>query len=107
MSEIRTNIKAGDTVWWVHCFWKVYKGVVQSIDLCEGQGALYCNIYSPSFQRNQYPTVHYTNVFLSRGEAEDFAEDEKKENSTLMRCDRCKYNEMKRAIESEADNGQA
>ena len=72
MADIKTRINPGDTVWWVHCSDKVYKGTVQAMTLCESQGALYCEIYSPSFRRNPYPVVHYSNVFPSRLAADEF-----------------------------------
>ena len=104
MSEIVTAIKPGDTVWWVHdgftitganaAFYpsKVYKGTVQAITLCEYQGALYCNIFSPSFRRNRYPVVHYSKVFRSREEANEFAEQvDHNEDMVLPMCYGCHY----------------
>ena len=99
MSEIVTRIKPGDTVWWVHCTNKIYKGTVQSITLCEYQGALYCHIHSPSFRKNQYPTVHYSNVFTSRQAAEEFA-DYQRDNpdGVFPVCMGCHYNAKKNAV---------
>ena len=99
MSEIVTKVKVGDTVWWVHCSNRVYKGIVQAIILCEYQGALYCNIFSPSFRRNPYPVVHYSEVFLSRSEAEEHAEYQKENpDGVFPRCMGCHFNAMKNAI---------
>ena len=95
MSEIVTKIKPGDTVWWVHCSNRVYKGTVQSIDLCEYQGALYCHIYSPSFKRNPNPTVHYSFVFPDRQGALGFAEYQSENpDHTIPMCMGCHYNFM-------------
>lgn len=93
MLHIETEIKIGDTVWWVHCSNKVYKGIVQEINLCEYQGALYCTLFSPSFKRNPYPAVHYSEVFLTRKEALEFAEYQKENpDDVLPRCMGCHYN---------------
>ena len=101
MAEIKTNLNVGDTVWWVHCSNRVYKGVIKDIHLCEYQGALYCNIHSPSFKINPYPVVHYSEVFGSREAAEDFAEYQKKNpDDVLPMCMGCHYNAFK-----EVDNG--
>ena len=99
MSEIFTKIKAGDAGWWVHCSGKVFRGVVQAITLCEYQGALYCNIHSPSFRVNPFPVVHYSKVFLSKQEAKEYA-DYQKENpdDVLPVCMRCHFNAMKSAV---------
>lgn len=99
MSEIITKIKPGDTVSWVHCSNKVYKGTVQSITLCEEQGALYCNIYSPSFRINHYPVVHYSNVFPSRQAAEEYADYQKvNPDGVFPVCMGCHFNAMKTAV---------
>lgn len=94
MTFIKTNINIGDTVWWVHCSNKVYRGVVEEISCCEYQGALYCHIHSPSFKRNPYPSVHYSNVFPIREAAQAFA-DYQKENTdgVVPMCMRCHYND--------------
>lgn len=100
--EIRTRIEPGETVWWVHCSNRVYKGTVQAITLCEGQGALYCHIYSPSFRINPYPTVHYSDVFPSREAAQMFAAYQKENpDSVFPRCMRCHYNECGRGTVEE------
>ena len=98
MAKIETRLNVGDTVWWVHCENKVYKGTIEGISCCDYQGALYCNICSPSFKRNPYPTVHYSNVFLSRKAAQDFA-DYQRENpdGVFPCCMGCHY----RAFQSE------
>ena len=99
MSEIVTKIKAGDTVWWVHCSNKVFKGTVQAITLCEYQGALYCELHSPSFRRNQFPVVHYSKVFLSRQSAEEYADYQKANpDMAFLVCMRCHYNAMRNAV---------
>ena len=95
MAEIVTRIKPGDTVWWVHCSNRVYKGTVQSIDLCEYQGALYCHIYSPSFRRNPHPVVHYSFVFPDRQGALGFAEYQEESGGDIIpMCMGCRYNFM-------------
>ena len=80
--EIVAALQPGDTVYFVHSNTfklsgkraSVIKATIQSIDLCEYQGALYCNLYAPSFRRNQHPTVHYSKVFKTRDAAREFAE---------------------------------
>ena len=47
MADIKTKLNVGDTVWWVNCSNKVYKGTIKEIVCCDYQGALYCGIYSP------------------------------------------------------------
>ena len=97
MAEIKTKINIGDTVWWVHCSNRVYKGVVKDIHCCDYQGALYCIIHSPSFLKiNPYPCVHYSFVFLTRAEAKEFA-DYQKENpdDVVPMCMGCHYNSAK------------
>lgn len=100
--EIVAGHQPGDTVYWVHDNYysagsgkhaRVIKGTIQSIDLCEYQGALYCNLYSPSFRRNPHPTIHYSHVFKTRDEAQDFAEyvDENPDKVFPM-CMGCHYN---------------
>lgn len=92
MSEIVTRIKPGNTVWWVHCTGKVYKGTVESINLCEYQGALYCVLYSPSFRRNPHPVVHYSNVFTTRQSAEEFSEYQTENpDDVFPKCMGCHY----------------
>lgn len=99
MSEIATTLHVGDTVWWVHCSGKVYKGTLQAISLCEYQGALYCHIHSPSFRLNQFPTVHYSAVFQSREGAKEFAEYQRKNpDGVFPVCMGCHFNAMKSAI---------
>ena len=41
MADIKTKLNVGDTVWWVHCSNKIYKGTVEEISCCDYQGALY------------------------------------------------------------------
>ena len=97
MTNIITKITPGDTVWWVHFTGRVYKGTVQAITLCEYQGALYCNIHSPSFRRNPYPVVHYSFVFLSRQAAEEYAEYQTQNpDGVFPVCMGCHYNAMLR-----------
>ena len=107
MADIKTTITPGDVVWWVHCSNRVYKGTVQAITLCEWQGALYCEIYSPSFRRNPYPVVHYSNVFSSRHAAEEFAEYQAENpDGVFPMCMGCHYNMKRRQeMEQEVDNG--
>lgn len=102
MPKIETRLNVGDTVWWVHCENKVYKGTIEEISCCDYQGALYCGIYSPSFKRNPYPTVHYSNVFPSRKEAQDFANYQKENPDNVFPCCMgCHY----RAFQSEKKGG--
>ena len=77
MSEIKTKLNVGDTVWWVHITGRVYQGIVENIDCCEYQGALYCHIHSPTFKINPHPVVHYSYVFNTKAEAKEFAAYEK------------------------------
>ena len=97
MADIKTKLNIGDTVWWVHCSNKIYKGTVEEISCCDHQGALYCQIYSPSFRRNPYPTVHYSNVFKSKDDAKEFAEYQKANpDDVFPKCMGCHYNVFKR-----------
>lgn len=99
MSEIVTNINVGDVVWWVNWKGRVVKGTVQAIQICEEQGALYCNIYSTSNRINQYPVVHYSKVFLSRDIAEEYAEYQKENSDGVFPvCMGCHFNAMKNAV---------
>ncbi len=96
MADIKTKLNVGDTVWWVHCSNKIYKGTVEEISCCDYQGALYCQIYSPSFKRNPYPTVHYSNVFKSKDDAKEFAEYQKENpDDVFPKCMGCHYNAFK------------
>lgn len=96
MADIKTKISVGNTVWWVHCTGRVYKGVVEDIHICEYQGALYCLIHSPSFKRNQYPVVHYSNVFLDKERARGFAKYQiRNPDNVLPMCMGCHYNAYK------------
>ena len=75
--EIKTNIKVGDHVYWVKDTTKsirIYEATVEEITLCEYQGALYCTLHSPNFKLNPYPVVHYSFVFPSKEQAEEFRE---------------------------------
>ena len=94
MYEIRTRINVGDTVYWIHCSNKVYKGIVQEMHMCEGQGAIYCSIHSPLFKLNQYPNVHYSNCYKEKARAIETANYLKQEETFMKRCDRCKLNSM-------------
>ena len=92
MGEIKTELNSGDTVWWAHCSNKVYKGTIVNIHCCDYQGALYCEIHSPSFRLNPYPVVHYSNVFLTREGAKSFAEYQRENpDDVLPMCMRCHY----------------
>ena len=86
------HIKIGDTVWWVHYSNKCYKGTVKEYSFCEGQGAVYLHIFSPSFRRNPYPVVHYSFCFLTREQAKKFIEYLKLGDTFCKRCDRCEFN---------------
>jgi len=102
MSEIVTRIKPGDTVWWVHdaATVRVYKGVVQGIELCEPQGALYCRIYSPSFRINPHPIVHYSKVWQTRAEAEEYAGYFRENpDDVLPVCMGCHFNRFQAEVE--------
>ena len=98
-TAIRTKIHVGDTVWWVHCSNKVYKGIVEEITCCDYQGALYCNISSPSFKINPHPTVHYSFVFLARERAKEFAEYQKQNpDGVFPVCMGCHFNKTGGAV---------
>lgn len=99
MAAIKTKLNIGDTVWWVHCSNKIYKGTVEEISCCDYQGALYCQIYSPSFRRNPYPTVHYSNIFKSKDDAQKFAEYQKANpDDVFPKCMGCHYNAFKEGL---------
>ena len=97
--EIETYIKPKDSVFWVNekptkngNKFIVYSATVMEISLCEYQGALYCTLYCPDFKINPYPNVHYSHVFKSKENAEDFAKELKhisKDNYPM--CYGCKY----------------
>ena len=98
--EIKTFIKPNDTVYWVKERWTpkkgkrfvVYEAKVEEVSLCEYQGALYCTLNCPDFKINPHPNVHYSQVFTSKVQAEDFAEALKtihKDNPPI--CYGCKY----------------
>ena len=97
--EIATYIKPQDNVFWVKertykggKRFQVYKATVEEIHLCEYQGALYCTLYCPDFKINPYPTVHYSYVFKSRENAEDFAEQMKEiSKNNMPMCYGCEY----------------
>lgn len=102
--DIKTNIKPGDKVFWVKERLKlgqgttivknffVYEATVEEIHLCEYQGALYCTLHCPSFKINPYPTVHYSNVFTTREQANSFREVLKKaEGKNWPMCYGCQY----------------
>jgi hypothetical protein len=96
MSDIKTKLNVGDTVWWVNCSNKVYKGTIKEIVCCDYQGALYCGIYSPSYRRNTNPVVHYSSVFESREKAQKFAEyQEENPDDVFPKCMGCHYNAFK------------
>lgn len=96
MADIKTKLNVGDTVWWSHCSNKIYKGTVEEISCCDYQGALYCQIYSPSFKQNPYPTVHYSNVFKSKDDVQKFAKyQEENPDDVFPKCMGCHYNAFK------------
>lgn len=96
MADIKTKLNVGDTVWWVNCSNKVYKGTIKEIVCCDYQGALYCGIYSPSYRRNTNPVVHYSSVFESREKAQKFAEyQEENPDDVFPKCMGCHYNAFK------------
>lgn len=35
MADIKTKLNVGDTVWWVNCSNKVYKGTIKEIVCCD------------------------------------------------------------------------
>lgn len=88
------HIKIGDTVWWVHCSNKTYKGIAEEYSFCESQGAVYLYLLSPTFKLNLHPCVHYSHCFKTSKEAKEFAKYLKKENTICKRCDRCEFNEF-------------
>lgn len=90
--DYHSKHKVGDSVWWVHCSGRVYRGRIESIDLCEYQGALYCVLHSPDFKVNQNPVVHYSNVFRTRSEAREFARYQKRNpDNVFPMCIGCHY----------------
>lgn len=96
MADIKTKLNVGDTIWWVDCFNKVYKGTIKEIVCCDYQGALYCGIYSPSCRQNTNPIVHYSFVFESREKAQKFAEYlEETPDEVFPKCMGCHYNAFK------------
>lgn len=104
MAEIKTNINVNDVVYWVHCSGKVYKGKVQEISLCEYQGALYCHIYSPSFKRNPYPSVHYSNVFHNKDTAKEYAVScQENSDNVFPMCMGCHYRKDSDWLQSEVE----
>ena len=88
-------IKIGDTVYWVHCTNRVYKGTVCEYSFCESQGAVYLHIHSPLFRKNTYPTVHYSFCFKNKDEAKEFAEDMQANGTFCKRCSRCEFDVMR------------
>lgn len=95
MALIKTRHNVGDRVWWVHCSCRVYEGVIGEITCCDYQGALYCHIASPSFKRNPFPVVHYSNVFKTKAEAKEFAAYQKKNpDGVVPMCMGCHYNDF-------------
>lgn len=97
MAEIKTALNIGDTVWWVHCSSRVYKGTIEGISCCDYQGALYCHINSPTFKRNPYPTVHYSSVFSTQKEAKEFVKYQKENpDGVLPKCMGCHYSWSRR-----------
>jgi len=95
MGFIKTKLNPGDCIWWVHCSGRVYKGTIEEITCCDYQGALYCQIVSPSFKINPTPIVHYSNVFDTRERALEFAEYQKKNpDDVLPMCMGCHYNDF-------------
>lgn len=87
---IDAKIKVGDKVFWVHCSGRVYAGTVEELRLCEYQGSVYANLYSPTFKLNTYPTVHYSHLFSTKEKAKDFAK-YVKQASTVPMCEGCRY----------------
>lgn len=110
--EIVAELQPGDTVYYIHdnAFkisgkrTSVIKATIQSIDLCEYQGALYCNLYAPSFRRNQHPTVHYSRIFKTRSDAQDYADyvDENPDGVWPV-CMGCHYNTAYTGTECEVE----
>lgn len=90
-SMIKTNIKVGDTVFWVHCSNRVYKGIVTEFDFCEDQGAVYLLLFSKQFRINNTPVVHYSHCFLTRESAMECAEWLKEDHQIIKRCSRCEF----------------
>lgn len=43
MANIKTKLNVGDTVWWVHCSNKIYKGTVEIL-YCDYQGHCTANL---------------------------------------------------------------
>lgn len=78
--KIKTVFVPGDKVYWVHGdgalpqYVAVYRGIIDEIRLCEYQGALYATLYSPDFNVNPHPVVHYSHLFRTEEEAKAFAD---------------------------------
>lgn len=49
MANIKTKLNVGDTVWWVHCSNKIYKGTVEEISCCDYQGGTVLPNLQPVF----------------------------------------------------------
>ena len=99
MAEIKTRLNVGDIVWWVHCSNKVYKGIINKIECCEYQGALYCILFSPDFKINPHPVVHYSNVFPLKKLAKEFAEYQKENpDDVYPKCMGCHYSYSRESI---------
>ena len=97
-TSLPPKIKVGDTVFWVHCSNRVYEGKVEQCSICDYQGAIYLELYSPKFKLNPFPNVHYSHCFLKQEDAREFASTLKREGKNAMRCDRCRYEFSKRPV---------
>jgi hypothetical protein len=93
---IKTRLSLGDTVYWVHCSNKIYKGIVREFSFCEDQGAVYLILDSPSFKINPNPIVHYSHCFISKEQAQECIKDYDDWNKMgMIRCDRCYFERSK------------
>lgn len=91
----------GKKVYWIASDNKVRVGTVLDVSLCEYQGALYLELNSPTFKKNPYPTVHYSNCFSTRDEADELARELRDTKGWgLKRCDRCEF-EYRKAMTKE------
>lgn len=109
MAQIKTKHNVGDNVWWVHCSCRVYEGTIVDISCCDYQGFLYCLISSPKFKANPFPNVHYSNVFKTKKEAQEYAKYQKRNpDGVFPMCMSCHYNDwLKQPADEERDSNAA
>jgi hypothetical protein len=103
MPFIKTRFNPGDRIWWVHCTGRIYEGIIGEIHCCDYQGALYCEVASPSFKVNPFPTVHYSNIFKTEQEAKEYSQYQTENpDDVVPMCMSCHYNDyLKQPAEGE------